>query len=404
MIPFKISWATVAGVQDGWKSFHNSLTSNWNWNDMVRPCVLDAWLAAQCMGEEGTSSRDLAAAVLEEQCVRLRRVLRHALRRGRFYRERLSACFASGFVPEDMSPAGLPSLPFTTAEDLADWKQFLCVSQDAVERVVTLETSGTTGLAKRLAFSRKDLEATMDFFRVGMSQLVHAGERALVLWPGAARPHGVSSLLREALGNGGVEAFAGEPLANTESLARELAAYNPHVVVAAPRQLVPLADLLSRGFPGQDVPLALRGILSSAESLPSGLADTLQKNCGLLVLEHYGLTETGYGGGVECPAHHGLHLRELDLLVEIVDPLSGEALPDGREGEVVVTTLTREAMPLIRYRTGDYASMLPGPCRCGSPLRRLGPIRGRIVYQGAAYSVEQPVKGAFCEKSACLAL
>ena len=205
--------------------------------------------------------------------------------------------------------------------------------------------------------------------------------------------------MRTALAEIQVTAFAGEPLADAASLRRELQEHNPHVVVAAPRQLAALTTALSHDFM-QEGDLALRGILSSAEPLPASLAVALQTNYGLLVLDHYGMTETGYGGGVECPARHGYHLRELDLLVEVVDMATGEPLPDGHEGEVVITTLTREAMPLIRYKTGDAAAMLPGPCRCGSPLRRLGTVRGRIVRKGAAYSVEKTAKGSFRERTA----
>jgi phenylacetate-coenzyme A ligase PaaK-like adenylate-forming protein len=268
-----------------------------------------------------------------------------------------------------------------------------------VERVVTLHSSGTSGPPKRLAFSRADLAATREFFQAGMAQLARGGDRALVLWPGAQRPYGVSALLREALGEQGVTVFTGEPSAQPDSLHRELTEYNPHVIVAAPGQLASLAALLADE---RDIRqrLALRGILSSAESLPPELARILQGRYGFLVLDHYGMTETGYGGGVECPAHHGYHLRELDLLVEIVGIESGMPLCDGEEGEIVITTLTREAMPLIRYRTGDAASLLPGPCRCGSPLRRLSAVQGRIVRADAAYSIENIAKGRFYESTA----
>ena len=112
------------------------------------------------------------------------------------------------------------------------------------------------------------------------------------------------------------------------------------------------------------------------------------------MLDHYGLTETCYGCALECPAHNGYHLRWLDVVVEIVDMDGDTVLPPGEVGEVVLTTL-REAMPLIRYRTGDVASLLPGPCACGSPLKRLGPVLGRIARgpDGRAHIV-QPEKGA----------
>ena len=114
-----------------------------------------------------------------------------------------------------------------------------------------------------------------------------------------------------------------------------------------------------------------------------------------MVLDHYGLTETGYGGGVECTAHSGYHMRELDLLVEILDIGTGRPLPFLHEGEVTITTLTREGMPLIRYRTGDVAHMLPGPCPCGSPMPRLSAIRGRLRFDGDDYQVIAINKGAY---------
>jgi len=82
--------------------------------------------------------------------------------------------------------------------------------------------------------------------------------------------------------------------------------------------------------------------------------------------------------GVDCEARRGYHLREADLYVEIVDPRTGEPVPDGETGEVVFTTLTRQAMPLIRYRTGDLSRFLPHRCPCGTRLKTLAHVRGRI--------------------------
>jgi acyl-coenzyme A synthetase/AMP-(fatty) acid ligase len=107
------------------------------------------------------------------------------------------------------------------------------------------------------------------------------------------------------------------------------------------------------------------------------------------VFEHYGMTEMGLGGGVDCEAHAGYHLREADLYVEIVDPLTGEPLPEGVRGEVVFTTLTRRGMPLVRYRTGDLSRFLPGPCPCGTVLRRLERVRGRLAGQTAEVTMPE---------------
>jgi len=90
------------------------------------------------------------------------------------------------------------------------------------------------------------------------------------------------------------------------------------------------------------------------------------------------MTEMGWGGGVECEARNGYHLREADLFVEIVDPETGRLLPDGEFGEIVATTLTRTGMPLIRYRTGDISRFHALPCACGTVLKRLDRIFGRI--------------------------
>jgi phenylacetate-coenzyme A ligase PaaK-like adenylate-forming protein len=95
------------------------------------------------------------------------------------------------------------------------------------------------------------------------------------------------------------------------------------------------------------------------------------------VYEHYGMTEMGLGGAMACEKRDGYHPREADLLFEIIDPCTGEVLPEGEYGEIVFTTLTRQAMPFIRYRTGDFSRWLPGLCGCGSILKRLDKVGDR---------------------------
>ena len=362
-------------------------------------CPLDAWLARQC---GAATSRDLPARLAQKQLHLLRSTLDQAMR-GAFYATRLQGRERNLATLED-----LRHLPFTTAEDLRNWGDFLCVSQGDVQRMVTLHTSGTTGQPKRLAFTDADLARTRDFFAVGMSQLVRAGQRLAVLLPGAERPDGVADLLRQALGGAGVEVVAPPPQVhmprqphgeNTAppqnetkggvALARWLEQAEAHCLVAAPAQL---ANLL-KWFPTAG-PKNLAGVLSSAEPLDAALGQSLRQHWQCEVLDHYGLTETAYGGAVECTAHNGFHVRELDVFIEIVDISGSKVLPHGQAGEVVITTLQREAMPLVRYRTGDVARILPGPCACGSPLRRLGPVLGRIERpEGANPRIVCPSKG-----------
>lgn len=336
---------------------------------------LDAWLAQECGAR---SPEELPARLEAAQLAALTRTLRHA-RRSAFYAARLP-----DLIPRSLND--LVRLPFTRPEDLNQYEKFLCVSLGEVERLVTLHTSGTTGPPKRLAFTASDLARTRNFFAVGMSMLVTAGQTLAVLLPGAERPDGVADLLRQALEPRGVTViFPPSALlreTETANLARWLEHRQPHCLVAAPQLLARLPQHLPDGPPD------LTGILASADALDAPLRRALAQSWNCLVLDHYGLTETGYGCAVECPAadirqtddggSSGYHIRTLDALVEIVDPDGDAVLPPGNVGEVVITTVNREAMPLVRYRTGDAASLLPGPCACGSPLPRLGPILGRI--------------------------
>ncbi|MEA4989293.1 Phenylacetate-coenzyme A ligase [bioreactor metagenome] len=356
-------------------------------------CPLDLWLARQCGAR---SSGELPGRLAIAQTALLRSTLRQAVR-GAFYAARLRECKL------DITSVGdLERLPFTTAEDLRNWGDFLCVSQGDVQRMVTLHTSGTTGQPKRLAFTDADLARTRDFFAVGMSQLVGAGQRLAVLLPGAERPDGVADLLRQALGAAGVDVLAPPPEVHAtpspdadpcaepgKALAQWLEQAKPHCLVAAPAQLA----LLLKHFPHRG-PQGLAGILTSAEPLDDALGLALRRAWQCEILDHYGLTETAYGCAVECPAHQGFHVRELDVLIEIVDISGCKILAPGEEGEVVITTLQRQAMPLVRYRTGDVACLLPAPCACGSPLRRLGPVRGRIERKsGQPPRIVRPAKG-----------
>lgn len=354
---------------------------------------MDAWIAVEC-GARGPD--ELLARLAKAQWAAARQTVRYAVEKSVFYARHLAGCDLNVRSAEDLA-----RLPFTTAAQLIEQggRDFLCVSQDAVQRMVSLRTSGTTGSPKRLAFSEHDLARTRAFFRVGMGQLLQPGDHMVVLLPGAERPDGVADLLRQALGSGRglpvtVTALSEAESASAEGMASRLEALQPQCLVAAPAQL---AALLRR-YPANGLPCLprlprLRGILCSADYLDPQLSRAVREAWGCELLDHYGLTEAGYGCAVECPAHDGYHIREMDLLLECIDPRTGCPVSDTSAGELVLTTLNREAMPLIRYRTGDAASIIPGPCRCGSPLRRLGPVTGRIVQVNGRVEVIRPPKG-----------
>jgi phenylacetate-coenzyme A ligase PaaK-like adenylate-forming protein len=117
----------------------------------------------------------------------------------------------------------------------------------------------------------------------------------------------------------------------------------------------------------------------AAEYLPDARRQELQKIWDCRVHTHYGLTEMGLGVAVECEARNGYHFNEADLLLEIVDPRTGKPVAAGHEGELVFTTLNREAMPLIRYRTHDISRLIVEPCPCGAAsLLRIDKVKKRL--------------------------
>jgi phenylacetate-CoA ligase len=125
--------------------------------------------------------------------------------------------------------------------------------------------------------------------------------------------------------------------------------------------------------------LSLRIGLFGAEPWTEELRGELERRLGLRALNVYGLSEiVGPGVSAECAeGRAGSHVQEDHFLPEVIDPETGEPLPPGQEGELVFTTLTKEALPLIRYRTGDISSLDPAPCVCGRTTVRMGPVRGR---------------------------
>ena len=265
-------------------------------------------------------------------------------------------------------------LPFTTAEQLRSCgSRMLCVRPHEVERIVTLATSGTEGDPKRVFFTADDLELTVDFFRHGMATFTGAGDRVVVLMPGA-RPGSIGDLLQSALARLGASAVVHGPVVDIDETLALLERTQASVVVGIPIQVLGLARRsVALGRPIRSV----HSVLLSADHVPRAVVHAVETSWRCRVFDHYGSTEMGFGGGVECVARGGYHLREADLLFEIVSPDSGLPLADGEVGEIVFSTLTRTGMPLLRYRTGDVSRFLPGRCECGTHLRRLAPVGTR---------------------------
>ncbi len=328
--------------------------------------TLDGWMAER-LGLAGPLTRKALTAWRTD---RLREAVAYARTASPFYRARRDGPEVEIATPEDLA-----RLPFTTPADLsrAD-PPFLAVSQGDVARVVTLPSSGTSGPPKRIHFSPEDREATIDFFAHGMGLFTHRGDRVAVTFPGGGAG-GIVDGLALALARLGADCRRAPSPFDPVALAAWLRAERPDVVVGPPVPLLAAARVAACDGGAR---LGARALLLSSDHVAPSLARSIGAAFGAEIFRHWGMTETGYGGAVDCAGHCGCHLRENELWVEVVDVDSGAAVPAGAVGEVVVTTLRRRAVPLIRYRTGDLARLVDEPCRCGSILARLDGFAGRV--------------------------
>ena len=291
-----------------------------------------------------------------------------------FYRQKFAEL---NLPPGDIrSLADVRRLPFTTSADLrANYPAgLLAVPYDATLRLHT--SSGTTGKPKALFFSRRDVDnaaglcarsfvmtgiAPGDVFQNMMTYGMFTG--ALVTHYGA-----------EKIGCLVIPAGPG----NSERQLMLMRDFRTTFIHLTPSYGLYLSMFLEKQGvdPGRD--LALRKAFVGAEPYTEETRRKIEEGLGVDVYNSYGLSEmNGPGVAFECVHKRGMHLWEDHFLIEIIDPQTGEPVPDGETGELVLTTLCREAMPLLRYRTRDITSLVPGPCPCGRTHRRLNRITGR---------------------------
>ena len=322
---------------------------------------LDHWIAVKTGVREEPLQRE---QVEQWQLEEMNRLLHWCREHSRYYKN----------YPESISSLEeLQTLPLLCAEDIVErGNEMVCVSQSDVNRVVTMQTSGTSGQSKRLYFTKDDQQLTVDFFACGLSELNHPGDVAMVLMPGN-RPGGMSALIQEALRTLDVTPVGCDPHRPYWEIAQELVNNRVTTMVGAPAQLLSLGRFMKHYGIQHEVHSVLVSSDYLSETVRKGVEETL--HCDLF--DHYGITEGGLGFSIECEKHEGLHVRENDVLVEIIDPKTGKRVPDGQWGELVFTTLTRRAMPLIRYRTGDKTMFYRERCACGSVVTRMHKVEGR---------------------------
>lgn len=287
------------------------------------------------------------------QLAKLNRLLERQQERAGFYK---------ALPPHLDSLSQLAELPFTTDEDLAhNAPSMLLCSQGEIQRILSDATSGTTGAAKRVFYTRADCENTVDFFAAGLGELVFPGSVTMICMPFSG-PYGLGELVSQA-----IESLGAKPLKLGTALSygeykKMLEEERPDSFVGMPVQLLSILRYAGRS--------SLRRALVSGDACPEEVLRQCEDILGAKLFPHYGSREMALGGAITCPAHAGMHLRENHVIAEIVDDV-GRVLPAGEYGELVITTIGMEAMPLIRYRTGDYTRILPGVCPCGSQTIRL---------------------------------
>jgi phenylacetate-CoA ligase len=307
------------------------------------------------------------------QLRRLRALVARLGERVPLYHERLNA---AGVTAADIhSLADLRRLPFTTKADFRDTYPYgmLAVPLDQVVRIHA--SSGTTGKPTVVVYTRGDVETWTEV----MARTLAAGN----VGPGDI----VQNAYGYGLFTGGLGFHYGAERAGAAVIPisggfteRQLTAFTDlgsTVLCSTPSYALHLAEALEdAGLAAKD--LDLRVGFFGAEPWTEGMRDAIEARLDLMALNIYGLSEViGPGVSVECPERRGMHVAEDHFLPEVVDPVTLEPLAPGEVGELVLTSLTKEALPVLRYRTRDLTALDPEPCACGRTLVRIGRITGR---------------------------
>ena len=324
----------------------------------------------------GSARRPLTRLDVEQyQNFKLRRALHYACEKSSFYREQFQK---AGLEPDDIqNREDLSRLPLTDPLQIAENPyRFLCLSRAEIARVYTFVTSGTTGPQKKIFWTHGDLDRITGFMAAGIGTVANRRDVVQILLPDG-RPNSQADLLHQ-----GVQKYgARSVLANPSLSAREqfclMAKRHSTVLFGYAGHLFRISKEQQSRHDLRDAGVKI--LFLAAEYLPHPRRRELEAIWNCRVHTHYGLTEMGLGVAVECAARNGYHFNEADLLLEIVDPGTGKPVSAGQEGELVFTTLNREAMPLIRYRTHDISRLIRKPCACGAAsLLKFDAVKKRL--------------------------
>jgi phenylacetate-CoA ligase len=289
--------------------------------------------------------------------------------------------FRSRLIDRSIEPAGIRSLadiatlPFTTKTDLRDTYPFGLFASPMHEVVRLHASSGTTGKPIVVAYTKEDVD-------VWTSVMVRS-------FAACGLNHGdvIQNAYGYGLFTGGLGAHYGAeglgatviPISggNTDRQIMVMKDFGVTAICCTPSYFLHMVERAAElGIDIRELPL--RAGIFGAEPWTDSMRRRIEHVAGIRAFDIYGLSEIiGPGVAIECPCHDGLHIFEDHFYPEIIDPVTGTVLPDGEEGELVLTTLSKQAMPMIRYRTRDITSLIPGECPCGRTLRRMRRIGRR---------------------------
>ncbi|HUS59664.1 MAG TPA: phenylacetate--CoA ligase [Planctomycetota bacterium] len=309
----------------------------------------------------------------ELQLRRLKAIVQRAYERVELFRNRMDE---RGVGPGDIeSLDDVAKLPFMQKTDLRDTYPFGLFASPMNEIVRLHASSGTTGKPIVVAYTQEDVAVwTSVMLRTFAACGLHQGDiiqnaYGYGLFTGGLGAHYGA----EALGATVIPISGG----NTERQIMVMKDFGVTAICCTPSYFVHLIERAAEmGVDMRELPV--RAGIFGAEPWTEAMRKHIEPAAGVKAYDIYGLSEIiGPGVGTECEAQSGLHIFEDHFLVEIVDPETGEPMPDGEEGEVVFTTLSKLAMPIIRYRTHDITSIIPRQCECGRTIRRIERIGRR---------------------------
>ncbi len=308
------------------------------------------------------------------QLERLQATLTRAYRQVRFYRQRFDA---AGLTPESVrSPADLARFPCTTREDLSENYPYGLFAVPLKDIVRIISSPGTTDRPLVVGYDRQDVKLWLDLLARLYTAAGVTPEDIVQL----VIPPGLANWRRDLMAGAEYLGASVIPPA-TLNFAKELMVmrdYKTSVLVTTPplaRHLLTVMDRMGLS-PAE---LSLKKVLLVAAPLAAAVRREIETRLQVKIATAYGITEVmGPGLAYSCPADLGFHFSADHFYPEIIDPETGAVLPPGEEGELVITTLSTVAFPLVRFRSGDRTCLVADPCPCGRTLVRLGEIRGRV--------------------------